>query len=116
MFTTALLGFYVAEANPGGSIAGGIPWNNLGVVGLCAAMAVTIITGRLIPKSTVDKLVGGLESRNQFLEQTIVSMQEVKQELASQNRELLGTARLSAALLETVHPEGRGGNVPVASA
>lgn len=85
---------------------------------MCLVITWLVVTGKLVPKSTVDKLVGGLEARNQFLESTIVSMQEVKQELASQNGELLGTARLSAALLESVHPDrsAGGGNVPVVSA
>lgn len=53
------------------------------------------MTGRLVPRSTVDAMTAEKDRRNQFLE-TLTTEQ------AEQMRELLPAAKLAAALLDSV--------------
>lgn len=87
-----------------------VPWESLGTVGLCILITVGIMTGRLVPRSTVDKMVSGLEARVVFQETELVKTRELKHELVRQNTDLLVNARLSTALLEAVHPDHAGGH------
>lgn len=86
-----------------------VPWESLGTVGLCILTTVGIMTGRLVPRSTVDKMVSGLEARVVFQETELVKTRELKHELVRQNTDLLINARLSTALLEAVHPDQHSG-------
>ena len=98
------------------SLVGGIPWNSIGVVTVCLLMCGLIVTGRLVPRShseqrikdlkaTMDERVRELTDRNTFLQAHVVSMENVKEELARQNSELLGTSRLATQLLGAIHPQ-----------
>ena len=80
-----------------------IPLQGIGVVGLCLLITWAVMTGRLVPRSTVDAMTAEKDRRNAFLE-------ALTTEQAEQMRELLPAARLSAALLDSVHsPNSHGG-------
>ncbi|WP_378735427.1 hypothetical protein [Nocardia brasiliensis] len=81
-----------------------LPWDQVGTVGLALIMTGLVVTGRLVPRATVDRLLADADNRNAFLERHIEAQQAVKSELASQNSELLGTARLATTLLRAVAP------------
>lgn len=81
-----------------------LPWDQVGTVGLALIVMGLVVTGRLIPRATVDRLLADAEVRSAFLERHIEAQQAVKSELASQNTELLGTARLATTLLKAVAP------------
>lgn len=81
-----------------------IPWDQVGVVGLALIVTGFVVTGRLVPKATVDKLTADSDRRIEFLERHIEAQQAVKTELAQQNTELLVTARLATTLLQAVAP------------
>lgn len=81
-----------------------LPWNGIGTVGLALIVTWLVVTGRLVPRATVEKMLADGAARNAYLERHIDAQQEVKSELASQNTELLGTSRLATALLRAVAP------------
>lgn len=81
-----------------------VPWENVGVVGFAMLVTALVVTGRLVPRATVDRLLADSAHRTAFLERHIEAQQAVKSELASQNSELLGTARLATTLLRAVAP------------
>jgi hypothetical protein len=80
------------------------PWDAVSVTGLCVGITWLIVTGRLVPRATVDRLLDDRDHRNEFLERHIDAQQAVKSELAHQNTELLSTAKLATALLKAVAP------------
>lgn len=81
-----------------------VPWDQIGTVGLALIVMALVVTGRLVPRATVDRLLADRDQRTAFLERHIDAQQAVKNELAQQNTELLGTARLATRLLEAVAP------------
>ncbi|WP_342800962.1 hypothetical protein [Nocardia sp. No.11] len=81
-----------------------LPWDQVGTVGLALIVMGLVVTGRLVPRATVERLLADAAARTAFLERHIDAQQSVKSELASQNTELLGTARLATTLLRAVAP------------
>jgi len=84
-----------------------VSWDQVSTVGLALIVMGLVVTGRLVPRATVERLLADRDQRNAYLERHIDAQQAVKSELVSQNSELLGTARLSAALLQAVAPTPR---------
>lgn len=81
-----------------------LPWDSVGTVGLALIVMAMVVTGRLVPRSMLDKLTTDLAQQNDYLRKHIDAQQAVKSELATQNTELLSTAKLATALLQAVAP------------
>lgn len=81
-----------------------IPWDQVGTVGLALIVMSLVVSGRLIPRATVDRLLADRDQRTAYLERHIDAQQSVKSELVAQNSQLLGTAQLATTLLQAVAP------------
>lgn len=81
-----------------------LPWDQVGTVGLALIIMGLVVTGRLVPRATVDRLLADRDQRTAYLERHIDAQQSVKSELVTQNSQLLGTAQLATTLLQAVAP------------
>ncbi|MGW5377426.1 hypothetical protein ACWESM_18470 [Nocardia sp. NPDC003999] len=81
-----------------------VPWDSVGTVGLALIVMGLVVSGRLVPRATVERLLADAANRAAYLERHIDAQQAVKSELATQNTRLLSTAQLATTLLQAVAP------------
>lgn len=81
-----------------------LPWDSVGTVGFALIVTWMVVTGRLVPRSMLDRLTADLAEQNAYMRQHIDAQQAIKSELAQQNTELLSTAKLATSLLQAVAP------------
>lgn len=81
-----------------------LPWDSVGTVGLAMIVMGLVVTGRLVPRATLDRLTADAAQQIDYLRQHIDAQQAVKSELVQQNSELLSTATLATTLLKAVAP------------
>lgn len=106
------------------SIPSGLSWQPVsvlaGLLGMCVLLISVglraVITGKLVPKASVDlatagykAVITGQDQRIAFQETALANTIKANNELVSQNRELLVTGRLQAAFMEAVHPHQASG-------
>jgi hypothetical protein len=71
-------------------------------VGLCAAFTWLVVTGKLVPKSTVDRLETDKDQRISYMETAAAEQRTTINTLVAQNAELSVSGRLSVALLQSL--------------
>lgn len=71
-------------------------------VGLCAGFTWLIVTGKLVPRSTVDRLEADKNSRIAYMETAATEQRTTINTLVEQNAELSVSGRLSVALLQSL--------------
>jgi len=106
------------------SIPSGLSWQPVsvlaGLLGMCVLLISAglraVITGKLVPKASVElattgykAVIAGQDQRIAFQETALANTIKANNELVSQNRELLVTGRLQAAFMEAVHPRSATG-------
>ncbi len=79
-----------------------IPWPTATPIGLCVAFTWLIVTGRLVPKSTVKTLSAEHTARVTYLETAASEQRTTINTLVEQNAELSVSGRLSVALLQSL--------------
>ena len=77
-----------------------IPWSGLGLTGLLTLGVLMILTGKLIPKSTVDELRAERDARLSDLQGANQALAEANKVKDAQISELLETSRATTQLLE----------------
>lgn len=81
-----------------------LPWGSIGPTGLCAMFVVAILWGRLVPGSTVDRLITAKDDRIKELMAAVEASEERERILAKQNMELLETGRAAVQVLNALPP------------
>lgn len=90
------------------TIADLIPWADVGLTGLVFLGVAMILTGQLIPRSTVAEMREERDARLSDLRAAYNASEEARQLQSEQLGELLETSRANAELLETLrHDTGR---------
>jgi hypothetical protein len=88
-----------------------IPWPAATPVGLCVAFTWLIITGRLVPRSTVKTLAAEQAERIAYMETTASEQRSTISTLVEQNAELSVSGRLSVALLQSLQGTDHAGSL-----
>lgn len=78
-----------------------VPWGILTPSGLLMFAVWLLLTGRIVPRRTLDDTLEELR----FLRRSMETMQTVKVELAQQNSKLLGDKDLSVQILKSARAE-----------
>ncbi|PKV80922.1 hypothetical protein [Nocardia fluminea] len=81
-----------------------LPWDNISSVSLALIFTWLVVTGRLVPRAIVDRLLADRDARIAYNERQFDAQQAVKYELATQNTKLLSSAELSTKLLNAIAP------------
>ncbi|QBI56763.1 hypothetical protein [Streptomonospora litoralis] len=84
----------------GSAIADLIPWADVGLTGLVSIGVVMILTGRLVPRSTVQEMRHERDARLSDLRAAYDASEEARRIQGEQLGELLETSRTNAELLE----------------
>lgn len=74
-------------------------WANVGTGGLCALFVLLIMTGRLLPRSTVDKLLAQETQRAEDFKAAHTAADQRADKLLDQQEQLLTYARTADAAL-----------------
>lgn len=77
-----------------------LPIESIGLTGVIVFIGLMVITGRLVPKATVERERAQDAARIAFLEGINTTQGQEMLLLAGQNTELLGTAQLATRLLQ----------------
>lgn len=81
-----------------------LPWDNISSVSLALIFTWLVVTGRLVPRAIVDRLLADRDARIAYNERQFDAQAAVKYELATQNTKLLSSAELSTKLLNAIAP------------
>lgn len=92
-----------------------IPWDAVGAGGMFVAMTWLIATGRLMPRTTVDRLLADPAARIAYMEAEATEQRATISSLVAQNAELTAAGRLSVALLQSINSTAQTGSGNVAS-
>lgn len=91
------------------AILSAFPWPTITPVGLCVGFTWLIVTGKLMPRSTVDRIDGDHKARLKFQEQALSEQRGTIASLVEQNAELAASGRLSVALLQSLQVSNHAG-------
>lgn len=82
------------------------PWDTLGVGGLATLVVWFVMTGRLVPKATVDRMREDYQERIRWMESTAANRDATTNTLVEQNAQLSAQGELSLALLKALQMPG----------
>ncbi|MEU1526346.1 hypothetical protein ABZ413_29535 [Nocardia rhamnosiphila] len=91
-----------------------VPWDIVGAAGMFAFLSWLVATGRLVPKSTVDRIVADKDARITYVELANTEQRGTISNLVAQVAELTASGRLSVALLQSINAanqQSESGNV-----
>lgn len=71
-----------------------IPWESIGTVGLCVLVTWLVVTGRLVPRITVDAMMTDLRAQVAATERRADAHEAAETELLRQNSTLLIQAEI----------------------
>lgn len=80
-----------------------VPWDIVGAAGMFAFLTWMVATGRLVPRATVDRLLGDSQARIAYMETESSENRATIGSLVAQNAELTASGRLSVALLQSIN-------------
>jgi hypothetical protein len=78
------------------------PWPTVTPVGLCVGFTWLIVTGKLLPRSTADRLAADQAKRIESMESALSDQRATITSLVEQNAELSVSGKLSVALLQSL--------------
>ncbi|TLF72933.1 hypothetical protein [Nocardia cyriacigeorgica] len=80
-----------------------VPWDLVSAAGMFAFLTWMVATGRLVPRATVDRLLGDSQARIAYMETESTENRATIGSLVAQNAELSASGRLSVALLQSIN-------------
>lgn len=89
-----------------------VPWDTIGVGGLAVLFAWLVMTGRLIPRATLERMLSERDARIAYMETANTAKLATMAALVEQNAKLSTQGELSLALLKSLQSIGSNANHP----